>query len=83
MYFFLFYFLFFQGFTPDVKVWEVRFNKAGTYEGIRRAFELKGHKSGIYSCDFNQDSTKMVSVSKDGTWKLYNTNSMFIKYALI
>ncbi|XP_076040326.1 transducin beta-like protein 2 isoform X2 [Oratosquilla oratoria] len=67
------------GFTPDVKVWEVRFNKTGSFEGIKRAYQLKGHKSGIYSCHFNSDSTKMVSVSKDGTWRLYDTNIEFDK----
>lgn len=65
----------FAGFTPDVKVWEVKFNKSEGFEGVRRAFDLSGHKAGIFSCDINSDSTRMVSVSRDGTWRLYNTDS--------
>ncbi|KAK4321121.1 hypothetical protein Pmani_008066 [Petrolisthes manimaculis] len=71
------------GFTPDVKVWEVKFSKAGTFEGLKRAYDLSGHKAGIYSCDINSDSTRMVSVSKDGTWRLYDTNIEYEKGQLV
>lgn len=64
-----------QGFTPEVRVWEVVFSKSGEFEKVNRAFELVGHTSGIYSFDFSPDSGKMVTLSKDGTWRLYNTNS--------
>ncbi|CAH1801363.1 unnamed protein product, partial [Owenia fusiformis] len=67
-----------SGFTPDVKVWEVMFDKSGTFKEVKRAFELKGHRSGVYSFSFSSDSNRMASVSKDGTWKLWNT---FIEYA--
>jgi len=60
------------GFTPDVKVWEVQFNKTGDFIGVNRAFELKGHSAGVLHFSFSSDSTKMASVSKDGTWKLWN-----------
>ena len=63
------------GFTPDVKVMEVVYSKAGEFEKVTRAFELSGHTSGIWSFDFSPDSSRMVTVSKDGTWRLYNTNS--------
>ncbi|XP_048767458.2 transducin beta-like protein 2 [Ostrea edulis] len=63
-----------SGFTPDVKVWEVGFDKAGNYTGCKRAFELKGHSAGVYSFSFNGDSSRMVSVSKDRTWKYWNTD---------
>lgn len=62
------------GWTPDIKVWEVVFNKSGDYKEVIRAFELKGHTSSIWSFDFNNDSTRMVSISKDGTWRSYNTD---------
>ncbi|CAF0719924.1 unnamed protein product [Brachionus calyciflorus] len=62
------------GFTPDVKIWEVAFDKTDNFKEIKRAFELKGHSAGVYSFAFNADSTRMVSVSKDKTWKLWNTN---------
>jgi len=60
------------GFTPDVKVWEVQFSKTGDFTGVARAFELKGHSAGVLHFSFSSDSTKMASVSKDGTWKLWN-----------
>lgn len=63
------------GFTSDVKIYEVCFDKSGNFTQIRRAFELKGHSAGIYNFSFNADSTRMASVSKDGTWKLWDTNS--------
>ncbi|VDM95756.1 unnamed protein product, partial [Onchocerca ochengi] len=33
-----------------------------------------GHNSGIYSFAFDQSSTRCVTASKDGTWKVYNTD---------
>lgn len=66
------------GFTPDVNVWEVEFTKNGDFKEVRQAFVLKGHTAGVYSFAFNNDSTRVASVSKDGTWKLWNTNGQFI-----
>uniref|UniRef100_A0A0B6ZZF9 Uncharacterized protein n=1 Tax=Arion vulgaris TaxID=1028688 RepID=A0A0B6ZZF9_9EUPU len=63
-----------SGFTPDVKVWEVVFDKSGSYQEVKRAFELKGHGAGVYSFSFNNDSRRMASVSKDGTWKYWDTD---------
>ncbi|XP_057365706.1 transducin beta-like protein 2 isoform X3 [Daphnia carinata] len=63
-----------SGFTPEVRVWEVVFSRTGEFEKVSRAFELGGHTSGISSFDYSPDSGRMVSVSKDGTWRLYNTN---------
>jgi len=60
------------GFTPDVKVWEIQFSKTGDFIGVARAFELKGHSAGVLHFSFSSDSTKMASVSKDGSWKLWN-----------
>lgn len=60
------------GFTPDVKVWQVQFSKTGDFIGVARAFELKGHSAGVLHFSFSSDSTKMASVSKDGTWRLWN-----------
>uniref|UniRef100_A0A915L9H3 Transducin beta-like protein 2 n=1 Tax=Romanomermis culicivorax TaxID=13658 RepID=A0A915L9H3_ROMCU len=68
-----------SGFTPDVKVWEVEFARNDEFKDVTRAFDLKGHSSGIRSFDFNQDSTLMVSASKDGTFRVWNTD---IKYKL-
>ncbi|XP_042211116.1 transducin beta-like protein 2 isoform X2 [Homarus americanus] len=71
------------GFTPDVKVWEVKFSKTSNFEGVKRAYDLTGHKAGIYNCSINSDSTRMVSVSKDGTWKLFDTNIEYEKGQLV
>lgn len=63
------------GFTPDVKVWQVCFHKTnGEFKEIKRAFELKGHSAGVSHFSFNADSTRMASISKDKTWKLWDTN---------
>ncbi|XP_026888779.2 transducin beta-like protein 2 [Electrophorus electricus] len=67
------------GFTPDVKVWEVCFTKSGEFKEVTRAFDLKGHSAGIYSFDFSNDSRRMATVSKDGTWKLWDTDVEYKK----
>ncbi|GCC26260.1 hypothetical protein chiPu_0004675 [Chiloscyllium punctatum] len=65
------------GFTPDVKVWEVCFTKSGSFREVMRAFDLKGHSAGIYSFAFSNDSTRMATISKDGTWKLWDTDVQY------
>ncbi|KAM3851551.1 transducin beta-like protein 2 isoform 2-T3 [Vipera latastei] len=67
------------GFTPDVKVWEVCFSKSGDFREVTRAFELKGHKAGVYSFAFSNDSRRMATVSKDGTWKFWDTDVEYKK----
>uniref|UniRef100_A0A0N5AMR9 WD_REPEATS_REGION domain-containing protein n=1 Tax=Syphacia muris TaxID=451379 RepID=A0A0N5AMR9_9BILA len=68
-----------SGFTPDVLVFEVMFDRQGNFQDVKRAFELKGHTSGVSSFAFNQDSTRCATASKDGTWRLYDTD---IRYTL-
>ncbi|VBB30261.1 unnamed protein product [Acanthocheilonema viteae] len=63
-----------SGFTPDVFVFEVLFDRQGNFQDVKKAFELKGHNSGIYSFAFDQSSTRCVTASKDGTWNVYNTD---------
>lgn len=63
-----------SGFTPDVKVWEVKFTRSGEFDKVARAFDLTGHNSGVYSFAFSADSGRMATVSKDGTWKVFDTN---------
>jgi WD domain, G-beta repeat. len=70
----------FEGFAPDVKVWEVKFNKTGEFQQVSRAFELTGHSSGVYEVAFNADSSRMATVSKDGTWRAFNTKSMYTNF---
>ncbi|MEQ2175159.1 hypothetical protein GOODEAATRI_015281, partial [Goodea atripinnis] len=61
------------GFTPDVKVWEVCFGKGGE---LSFAVSLK---SITELCFSSLSLTRMVTVSKDGTWKLWNTNVEYKK----
>lgn len=65
------------GFTPDVKVWEVCFAKTGGFREVSRAFELKGHSAAVHSFGFSNDSHRMATVSKDGTWRLWDTNIQY------
>ncbi|XP_027525743.1 transducin beta-like protein 2 [Corapipo altera] len=67
------------GFTPDVKVWEVCFGKNGEFREVTRAFELKGHTAGVHSFSFSNDSRRMATVSKDGTWKFWDTDVEYKK----
>ena len=48
----------FSGFTPDVKVWEVLFNKEGDFSEVKRVMDLKGHRASVYYLSFNTDSTR-------------------------
>lgn len=63
------------GFTPDVKVWSVKFSKSGGFEKVSRAFELTGHTSGVYHLAWRNDSARVATVSKDGTWRIYSINA--------
>ncbi|KAM4797113.1 transducin beta-like protein 2 [Rhinophrynus dorsalis] len=67
------------GFTPDVKVWEVCFGKTGEFREVCRAFDLKGHSAGVCGFSFSNDSRRMATVSKDGTWKLWDTDVEYKK----
>ncbi|XP_063975433.1 transducin beta-like protein 2 isoform X3 [Diachasmimorpha longicaudata] len=62
-----------SGFTPDVKVWEVGFTKDEKFKQVGKAFDLAGHSSGVYDFDFCADSSQMGSVSKDGSYRFYDT----------
>jgi WD40 repeat protein len=42
---------------------------------VKRVFDLTGHSSGVYDVAFDADSSHMATVSKDGTWKLFDTKS--------
>ncbi|XP_076670793.1 RNA guanylyltransferase and 5'-phosphatase mRNA capping enzyme [Andrena cerasifolii] len=66
-------------FTPDVNVLEVVFTKSGEFKQVARAFDLGGHSSGILDFNFSADSSHMTTISKDGTFRLYNTKIEFEK----
>lgn len=65
-----------SGFAPDVKMWEVKFNKTGNYEKTVRAFELTGHNSGVWDFAFDHDASHLATVCKDGTFKLFDVKSI-------
>ena len=64
-------------------MWEVCFLKSGDFQEVKRAFELKGHSAGVHCFSFNNDSTRMASVSKDGTWKYWDTNGECFLYSTL
>jgi transducin beta-like protein 2 len=68
-----------SGFTSDVRFFEVCFEKSnGNFKEIRRAFDLKGHNAQVLCFSLNKDSTRAATVSKDNTWKLWNTDVDYI-----
>lgn len=58
-----------------MKVWEVVFTKSGEFDRVARAFELKGHSSGVLDFAFSADSSRVATVSKDGHWRVFDTKS--------
>jgi len=65
--------------ASEVKVWRVNTGAArtpgsndGPPTGCSKAGVLTGHKRGVWSVDWSADSTKAVTASKDGTWRLYD-----------
>ncbi|KAM7088819.1 transducin beta-like protein 2 isoform 2-T2 [Ciconia maguari] len=51
----------------------------GDFQEVARAFELKGHTAGVHSFSFSNDSRRMATVSKDGTWKFWDTDVEYKK----
>lgn len=68
-----------SGFAPDVKLWEVVFTKSGEFKQVNRAFELTGHNSGVFDFDFSADCSQVVTISKDGNWRLFNIKIEYTK----
>lgn len=68
-----------SGFTPDVNVWVVAFTKTGDFKQVAKAYDLAGHSSGILDFTFSADSSSMATVSKDGTYRLYDMKIEFEK----
>lgn len=68
------------GFTPEARVWEVVFNKSGEFVEIKQVKQLTlgGHSSGVFDVAFDVDSSHMATVSKDGTWNLYDTKGIYL-----
>ncbi|UJR23331.1 hypothetical protein I4U23_026345 [Adineta vaga] len=68
-----------SGFMSDVRFFEVCFEKSnGNFKEIRKAFDLKGHDAQVTCFSLNKDSTRAATISKDNTWKLWNTDVDYI-----
>eukprot|EP00795_Rhopilema_esculentum_P015135 gene15135-6322_t len=64
-----------SGFASDIKMWSVEFDKGnGSFKQVSRALELKGHSAAVHSFSFSDDSKRVASMSKDGTWKLWDVD---------
>jgi len=60
-------------------VFEIKFDaKSGAFLECKRAFELKGHNSGVWSVSFSADAKRALTISKDGRFRVYDTD---IRYA--
>ena len=69
------------GFAPDVKVWVVKF-KNGEYLKTEKAFDLTGHRSGVWDIAFDEDASHLASVCKDGHFRVFKINGNFINIIL-
>lgn len=68
-----------SGFMSDVRFYEVLFDKtSGDFKEIRKAFDLKGHNAQVLGFSLNKDSTRAATISKDKTWKLWNTDVDYV-----
>ena len=59
---------------PDVRIFEIKRNKDGTFKSFTKAMELKGHRQSIYNLGFNDVSDRAITFSKDNTLKIWNIN---------
>jgi WD40 repeat protein len=53
-------------FTSDVKVYEIEYDRVGTFVGLKKAMDLKGHRSKVLALDFAPDGKRVVTASADG-----------------
>lgn len=52
-----------------MKVLEVTRNKNGEFSQVTRAMTLSGaHTKAVHGVSFNQESTRVVTASMDGSW---------------
>ncbi|CAI2341457.1 unnamed protein product [Caenorhabditis sp. 36 PRJEB53466] len=63
-----------SGFTPDVFVFEPTFSRDGSFQNAKKVYSLSGHQSGVLAAAFNATSTRAVTVSRDGRWRVFDTD---------
>ncbi|CAB3404244.1 unnamed protein product [Caenorhabditis bovis] len=61
-----------SGFTPDVFVYEPIFSRDGNFQDAKKVFNMSGHSSGVLAAAFNSASTRAVTVSRDGFWRIFD-----------
>ncbi len=61
------------------QVWEVKFNRSGEFEKLARAFELTGHSSGVFAFAFSADSSRVATLGKDNTWRVFRIDVDFTR----
>uniref|UniRef100_A0A1D1ZSQ0 Transducin beta-like protein 2 n=1 Tax=Auxenochlorella protothecoides TaxID=3075 RepID=A0A1D1ZSQ0_AUXPR len=66
-------------FTNDVKIYEVAFDRQGTFTGLHKAMALKGHAARVLALAFSPDLGRCATASADGTLRLWNIG---VRYAL-
>lgn len=58
-------------FCSGVKVYECGRTREGMYKKFNQIMTLNGHKSGVTAVGFGDKRTRMITVSKDKTWKIW------------
>jgi len=61
------------GSKAAIVVYEIIFNSESNYRGSKEFCKLDGHDSLIYDMAFNADSSRIVTVTESGKWRLFDT----------
>jgi len=61
-------------FTGDTRIWEIETDKKGDFAKVNKTMQLSSdaHKTSVNCVAFSADSKRIVTASKDGTWKYWN-----------
>ncbi|EGG14343.1 WD40 repeat-containing protein [Cavenderia fasciculata] len=59
-------------FNSEIKIWEPSFKRDNSFDKAPKAISLTGYKTSIFGISFNNDGTRVITVSKDGLLKLWN-----------
>ena len=57
---------------PDLRGWEYHYVQSLCHTNLRT---LRGHQKGVHSAVYNPDGTRVVTVSEDGTARVWDANS--------
>lgn len=62
----------------DCLIMTVSFNDMKEFQSVRIFGKLKGHESRVENVDFNADSTRIVTVTENGFWRLFDTTGVYL-----